>query len=91
MSRLPSPSQPQVERAALLLAPEVGGYEVDGLATPIRQTARVSAFAQLSSRVRFRKWAIVRVGDYGIVYEVRDRELLVLVLWVAHRRDVYRR
>lgn len=33
----------------------------------------------------------VRVGDYRIVYEVRDRELLVLVLRVAHRRDVYRR
>lgn len=33
----------------------------------------------------------VRVGDYRIVYEVRDRELLVLALRVAHRRDVYRR
>jgi hypothetical protein len=33
----------------------------------------------------------VRVGDYRIVYEVRDRELPFLVLRVAHRRDVYRR
>ena len=33
----------------------------------------------------------VRVGDYRIVYEVHDRVLLVLVINVGHRREVYRR
>ena len=32
----------------------------------------------------------LRVGDYRIVYEVRDDELVVLVVRIAHRRDVYR-
>ena len=32
----------------------------------------------------------VRTGDYRIVYEIRDEELLVLVLRMGHRRDVYR-
>ena len=32
----------------------------------------------------------VRAGDWRIVYEVRDQELIVLVLRVAHRREVYR-
>jgi mRNA interferase RelE/StbE len=32
----------------------------------------------------------IRAGDYRIVYEVRNRNLLVLVVRVAHRRDVYR-
>ena len=32
----------------------------------------------------------VRTGDYRIVYEIRDQELLVLVLRLGHRRDVYR-
>lgn len=32
----------------------------------------------------------VRIGDWRVVYTIRDRELLVLVLRVAHRRDVYR-
>jgi mRNA interferase RelE/StbE len=32
----------------------------------------------------------VRQGDYRILYEVRDRVLLVLVLSIGHRRDVYR-
>lgn len=31
-----------------------------------------------------------RVGDYRIVYKIRDNELIVLVVRVAHRREVYR-
>ena len=33
----------------------------------------------------------LRVGDYRVMYEVRDEELVVLVVRVAHRRDAYRR
>lgn len=32
----------------------------------------------------------VRVGTYRIVYEIRDRELIVTVIKVGHRQDVYR-
>jgi mRNA interferase RelE/StbE len=32
----------------------------------------------------------IRVGTYRIVYEIEDRALVVLVLRVAHRKDVYR-
>lgn len=32
----------------------------------------------------------VRTGDYRIVYEIEDQELLVLVLKVGHRRQIYR-
>jgi len=35
------------------------------------------------------RWRI-RVGDYRIVYEIREEALLVLVVRVGHRRDVYR-
>ena len=31
-----------------------------------------------------------RVGDYRIVYAVEDERLLVLVVKVGHRREVYR-
>ena len=31
-----------------------------------------------------------RVGDYRILCLVKDRELLVLVVSVGHRKDVYR-
>ena len=32
----------------------------------------------------------VRVGDYRILYEIRDDQLIVLVIAVGHRRDIYR-
>jgi len=31
----------------------------------------------------------VRVGDYRIIYEVKDRQLVVLLIAVANRRDAY--
>ena len=32
----------------------------------------------------------IRVGDYRVVYTIRDTELVVLVLRAAHRSSVYR-
>jgi mRNA interferase RelE/StbE len=32
----------------------------------------------------------VRVGAWRIVYAIRDRELVVIVIRIAHRREVYR-
>ena len=32
----------------------------------------------------------IRVGDYRVVYTIEDRKLVVLVVRVAHRKDVYR-
>jgi len=32
----------------------------------------------------------VRVGDHRIVYQVIDDRLLVLVIDIGHRRDIYR-
>jgi mRNA interferase RelE/StbE len=31
----------------------------------------------------------VRAGDYRIIYQVADEELIVLIVRVAHRKDAY--
>ena len=31
----------------------------------------------------------IRVGDYRLVYSIEDDELIVLVVRVAHRKDVF--
>jgi mRNA interferase RelE/StbE len=36
-------------------------------------------------------WWSFRVGDYRIVYEIREREIVVLVVMVGHRREIYER
>ena len=33
----------------------------------------------------------IRVSDYRLIYEVREQDLVVLVLRAAHRREAYRR
>jgi mRNA interferase RelE/StbE len=33
----------------------------------------------------------IRVGDYRIIYEIHQDILLIVVLKIGHRKDVYRR
>ncbi|MEL7315348.1 MAG: type II toxin-antitoxin system RelE/ParE family toxin [Cyanobacteria bacterium J06559_3] len=32
----------------------------------------------------------IRVGNYRIIYTIEDKQLLVLVLKLGHRREIYR-
>lgn len=32
----------------------------------------------------------LRVGDYRIIYEISDGQLVILVVGVGHRREIYR-
>ncbi|MBN9157371.1 type II toxin-antitoxin system RelE/ParE family toxin [Microbacterium sp.] len=32
----------------------------------------------------------VRIGDYRVIYDIQDGRLIVLVLAVGHRREIYR-
>jgi len=32
----------------------------------------------------------IRVGDYRIIYQIHDSVLIVLVIEVGHRKDIYR-
>jgi len=47
---------------------------------------RPSGSEKLSAQERYR----VRQGVYRIVYEIQDEVLVVLVVKVGHRREVYR-
>ncbi len=32
----------------------------------------------------------IRVADYRVIYEIEDDKLIILVLHIGHRRDVYK-
>lgn len=53
----------------------------------LRDDPRPSDARKLSGREHYR----IRQGTYRIVYEIRHLELIVVVIKVGHRRDVYRR
>lgn len=42
--------------------------------------------AKLSGRPGWR----IRIGSYRVIYEIHDDKLLILVVTVGHRREIYR-
>ena len=80
--------QPTAKRDLASLAVAVRrriGRAVDALAT----NPRPSGAMRLAGRPAERIWRI-RVGVYRILYEIRDAELVVLVIRIRHRREAYR-
>jgi mRNA interferase RelE/StbE len=47
---------------------------------------RPAGYERLSGEQKYR----VRQGDYRVVYEILDRDGLVIVVRIGHRREVYR-
>jgi mRNA interferase RelE/StbE len=41
-------------------------------------------------KLRGREGWRIRVGDYRVIYSIHDEELLILVVTLGHRREVYR-
>jgi len=51
---------------------------------PRRLDANVKKLAGYDDRYR------LRVGDYRVIYEVMDGQLVILVVGVGHRREIHR-
>lgn len=43
-----------------------------------------------SKLIRGSRFQRIKVGDYRIIYEIKSKVLLVLVIRIGHRRDVYK-
>ena len=56
-----------------------------GAITPLAEDPRPPASRQLRGRPGWR----VRVGDYRIVYTIDDGLLVVAVITIGHRREIY--
>jgi mRNA interferase RelE/StbE len=59
---------------------------VAGIRTLARDPRPVGSEKLAGERDRYR----LRVGRYRIIYSIGDAELLILVVRVGHRKDVYR-
>jgi mRNA interferase RelE/StbE len=64
----------------------------DNIAVPIidaiadlEVNPRPLGYKKLKSRVGLR----IRVGNYRIIYEIFDKELLIDVIALGHRKDIY--
>jgi mRNA interferase RelE/StbE len=77
--------RPAARRALAKLDPKTQP-RIRGAIALLGQDPRPPASRRLRGRPEYR----VRVGDYRIIYAVHDDVLLVLVITIGHRRDVYR-
>lgn len=59
------------------------GRRIDGLA----ENPRPQGIKKLAGEEDLYR---LRVGDYRIIYQIQEKRLLVLVVGVGHRADVYR-
>lgn len=59
---------------------------IQGAIALLAQDPRPPASRALRGRPGFR----LRVGDYRIIYTVNDDILLIVIVTVGHRREVYR-
>jgi len=78
--------RPAAVRALRKLDPQVR-HRLQGAIALLAQDPRPPAARALQGRPGFR----IRVGDYRIVYTVADAVLLVAVVALGHRREVYDR
>jgi mRNA interferase RelE/StbE len=62
------------------------GRVIDGLAAQPRPRGAKLLAGPPHERI----WRI-RVGDHRVLYDIQDMELVVLVVGIGHRREVYRR
>ncbi len=51
---------------------------------PRRPDANAKKLAGYEDRYR------LRVGDYRVIYDITDKQLIILVVGVGHRREIYR-
>lgn len=52
----------------------------------LRENPRPPGSAKLSGKEYYR----IRQGDYRIIYEIQDEVLVIIVIKIGHRRDIYR-
>jgi mRNA interferase RelE/StbE len=77
--------RPAALRALRKLDPTVRP-RIEGAIVLLAEDPRPPASRPLTGRPAYR----VRVGDYRIIYTVHDDLLLIIVVTLGHRRDVYR-
>jgi len=86
VSRYKIELRPAAARALRKLDPQVA-RRVQAAIALLAEDPRPPASRPLRGRPAWR----VRVGDYRVIYTIEDDLLLIVVVTLGHRRDIYER
>jgi len=78
--------RPAAVRALRKLDPQVA-RRVQAAIALLAENPRPPAARRLRGRPAWR----VRVGDYRVIYTIEDDVLLIVIVTLGHRRDIYER
>ena len=76
--------KPHVEKGLDLL-PEKIHHRIVKAIVALADNPRPAGCKKLKTIDAYR----IRVGDYRVIYEIKDAVLIILVVKIAHRREVY--
>ena len=79
----------EIEKSALKSLKKIPANDKNKLIEAIEKLAfnpRPKNSKKLSGRDGWR----IRVGDYRVIYEIKDKICYILVLDIDHRKDIYR-
>ena len=72
-------------RHELAKLPNLAGERIAGAIDALIDNPRPPGCKKLVGLYAWR----IRIGDYRVLYQIRDERLLVLVVRIGHRREVY--
>lgn len=76
---------PQASKSLAKLGSDLGERIYRAL-KELAKNPRPAGVKKMSGKEAWR----IRVGDYRVIYEIHDGLLLILVIEIGHRRDIYR-
>jgi len=74
-----------VQKALTKITPPFKDRMIDAI-RGLADIPRPAGVKELSGREAWR----IRVGDYRAIYEIHDNRLVIMVIVIGHRREVYR-
>jgi mRNA interferase RelE/StbE len=78
-----------IERSAQKDLSKIPQHNRDSIISEIRNLS-INPRPQGSKKLVNRDAWRIRVGDYRIIYEINDEKLIILVVALGHRKDIYR-
>lgn len=74
-------------RKALLVMPKNVQHRINTAIDSLKDNPRCVGSRKLSGYENLYRF---RVGDYRIIYEIHDDKLIIIIIKIGHRREIYR-
>lgn len=78
-----------IERHAVKQLKKLDKSQIPVIKSAIRKLAnnpRPNGYIKLKGEDAYR----IRIGNYRIIYEISDQEIIVIVIAIGHRKEIYK-